>query len=68
MSLILRAIHLVAEVTLIMTSEVLKRKSIGLVLIRIIDALIKNTLTIIKKIERSIFGRIEIIRSLGPAQ
>ena len=48
-SLILRVIHLAAKITLIIINEVLKRKSIELVLIRIIDALIKNILTIIKR-------------------
>ena len=67
-SLILRTIHLVAETTLMMVSEVLKRKPIKLVLIRIIDTLIKDILTIIKKIERFIFKRIETIRSSNPAQ
>ena len=45
----------------------LKRKLIELVLIRIIDAHIKNILTITSfqlKIERFIFERIKIIRSL----
>ena len=45
-SLILRAIHLAAEVTLMMANEVLKRKPIGLALIRIIGAHIKDALTI----------------------
>ena len=48
-SLILRVIHLAAKVTLMIINEVLKRKSIGLVLVRIIDALIKDILTIIKR-------------------
>ena len=62
-SLILRAIHLVAEIIFMIISGVLKQKLIELMLMRIIDTLIKNTLTIIK-IERFIFKRIEIIRSL----
>ena len=48
-SLILRAIHLAAGVTLMMANEVLKRKPIGLVLVRIIGALIKDVPTIIKR-------------------
>ena len=48
-SLILRAISFVAKVTLIIINEILKWKLIRLMLIRIIDALIKNILTIIKR-------------------
>ena len=48
-SLILRIIHLAAKITLIIINEVLKRKLIELVLIRIIDALIKSVLIIIKR-------------------
>ena len=62
-SLILRVIHLVAEITLIIINEMLKQKLIRLMLMRIIDALIKNIFIIIE-IERFIFERIEIIRSL----
>ena len=62
-SLILRVIHLAAEVILMIINEVLKQKLIELMLMRIIDTLIKNTPTIIE-IERSIFERIETIRSL----
>ena len=51
-----------------MASGALKQRSIELVLARTIDALIKNTPTIIKKIGRSIFERIETVRSLGLAQ
>ena len=49
MSLILRVIYLVAKIILIIINEMLKRKLIKLVLIRIIGALIKNILTIIKR-------------------
>ena len=62
-SLILRVIYLVAKIILIMISGVLKQKLIGLVLMRIIGALIKDTFIIIE-IGRFIFERIEIIRSL----
>ena len=62
-SLILRAIHLAAGVTLMIANEVLKQKLIGLMLVRTIGALIKDAPTIIE-IERSIFERIGTIRSL----
>ena len=62
-SLILRAIHLAAGVTLMMANEMLKQKLIGLMLVRTIGALIKDISTIIE-IGRFIFERIGIIRSL----
>ena len=47
-SLILQIIYLVAKIILIIISEVLKQKLIKLMLIRIIGALIKNILIIIR--------------------
>ena len=63
-SLIVRVIHLVAEVILIIINEVLKRKPIGLVLMRIIDALIKNIFTIIKRSDDSYLNELKLFEVL----
>ena len=63
-SLILRAIHLAAGVTLMMANEVLKRKPIGLVLVRIIDAHTKDAPTITSESSQKSDG--PYLNDLGP--
>ena len=63
-SLILRAIHLAAGAILIITSGVLKQKLIELMLVRIIDALIKNIFTIIKRSNDSYLNELKLFEVL----